>query len=142
MELKQSPYYYHPIQLKPTEQPSLETHLSLHILIKDLGLSCSKAAKVLNVPYTIAIASRRQIKEDGNGAERNNLIIRTYLNSVHMSGLRQEVIRKLMRAIQQGVLTKRQGEKIYARNYDQLIISPILTEFSGQGITPMVDTIK
>ena len=104
--------------------------MSLHILIKDLGLSCSNAAKVLNIPYTTAIMSRRQIKDDTGGAERNNLVIRTYLNSVHMSGLRQEVIKKLVRAISEGVLTKRQGEKIYARNYDQLVISPIMNEFS------------
>ena len=47
-----------------------------------------------------------------------------------MSGLRQEVIKKLEKAIQEGVLTKREGEKIYARNYNLLITSPIINEFS------------
>ena len=59
-----------------------------------------------------------------------------------MSGLRQEVIKKLEKAIQEGVLTKREGEKIYTRNYNLLITSPIINEFSYQGITPMVDSIR
>ena len=59
-----------------------------------------------------------------------------------MSGLRQEVIKKLEKAIQEGVLTKREGEKIYDRNYNLLITSPIINEFSHQGITPMVDSIR
>ena len=85
------------------------------ILVKRFGLTVIKAAKIVEVPYHKAKKYKfNQIKEWGNSFGPKSFAAQYLLQQTVSS------------AILRGILTECDCEKIHERNFDHLVVEPLL----------------
>ena len=90
------------------------------ILVKRFGLTVIKAAKIVEVPYHKAKKYKiNQIKEKGNSFGPKSFAAQHLLQQAVSS------------AILRGILTECDCEKIHERNFDHLVVEPLLADLKN-----------